>query len=489
MNELIKNEKQGRQRPRTRLYMTPANNVLVGRYPPRTANVHIVTDSRDAPFSIELPSLGMNEETAFWFNNINATGSGYDVTITGVSINKTSTSYTIRYGERAMCVDSMNGTYLLIPFRTDYDSYVIDYLQFNLDTDIDNAEGVMNWNSDDGVLEYGLPGGNCRIQIGMELLMPRRVKNKTGSTIYNGQPVYTSGGTWPNTEVALAKADNFLTAMISGLATEDIENNHTGWVCSFGVVRGDANQPIDTSMYSESDLLYLSATVAGTLTTTIPEAPNTKVFIGRVWRSHSVEGEIFILPIVTQPLSGLSDVYGGGSESDKDILQWNAGNSRWEMTKEPQFTLVKQDAPYYAYGGFQDESEVISIGSSYTWEHVTNAGNDLFTINGTPNGMALVDDTMVIYNAGHYKGVLSMTLHGGVNKDFEIRLYNITQAKQESYKQSVSGLGVNNLVNVCLPFYIDVEADDVLRIECQCTTDASDPTFTNASFWIEYLHE
>lgn len=205
----------------------------------------------------------------------------------------------------------------------------VDYIEFSLNYDeAVHSEGWMHWNSDEGVLEIDMPGGNVALQVGMEMLLPRRVRNNSGVNIKNGDAVYITGVSGSTITVALAQADTFTTSLISGLATEDINDGAIGWVSTYGIVRGDDIQPVDTSAYSVGDFLYLSATTPGAWTDVIPDAPNTKMFIGRVWRSHATEGEIFVLPIATQHLAGLSDVYGTAGEEEG--LFWDSVDTRFE---------------------------------------------------------------------------------------------------------------------------------------------------------------
>lgn len=51
----------------------------------------------------------------------------------------------------------------------------VDWIQFDT-TYVDGfVEGRLQWNSDDGTLEVGMPGGNVNLQIGQETLV--RVRN------------------------------------------------------------------------------------------------------------------------------------------------------------------------------------------------------------------------------------------------------------------------------------------------------------------------
>ena len=143
---------------------------------------------------------------------------------------------------------------------------------------------------------------------------------------------------------------------------------------------------------------------------------------------------------------------------------------------------------YHAYGGFQDQSETISIATQNVWYHVTNATNDLWT-GLEADGITLSGDVMTVTNAGDYAGTVSMSISGLNGKDFELRVYNITDSVIAGYHMGVSTSGAGNYTNITLPFYLEADAGSQFRLEVRCTTDASDPTFAHAIFYMAYLHD
>jgi len=144
---------------------------------------------------------------------------------------------------------------------------------------------------------------------------------------------------------------------------------------------------------------------------------------------------------------------------------------------------------YHVYGGFQDESETITCAVQNTWYHVTNATNDLWT--GTEaDGFSLSSDVMTIENAGDYYGTLAISLSGLSGKDFEFRIYNVTQAAVEGYHMGVTTTGATNYQQIVIPIYIEAAANDQLRMEVRCTSGGSgDPTLVHSIFFISYLHD
>ena len=185
------------------------------------------------------------------------------------------------------------------------------------------AEGRLQWNLEDGTLEYGLPGGNVNFQVGQEQLV--RVKNDQGAQINNGQPVYVSGASGSRPEVKLADNDTGtpVTAWALGIATENIGSGQNGYVNTFGLVRD-----VDTSAFTAGDFLWLDNT-PGTLTATRPPAPEWNIFMGMCLRSNAEDGIIFTKVVILPHLHGLSDVL-EVAPNNGDVLKWVAANSRWE---------------------------------------------------------------------------------------------------------------------------------------------------------------
>jgi hypothetical protein len=112
------------------------------------------------------------------------------------------------------------------------------------------------------------------------------VRNQTGATLPKKTVVYISGASGNRPLVSKAQANSESTSSkVFGILQQDILHNGTGYC----VVEGQL-QNVDTSMFTEGQLLWLSPTVAGEFTTTKPSAPNHLVFCGYVVRAHPTEG-------------------------------------------------------------------------------------------------------------------------------------------------------------------------------------------------------
>ena len=153
------------------------------------------------------------------------------------------------------------------------------------------AEGEMGFTTDtkklyigDGITSGGIEvGGTTAAQ-----LLKVQVHNATGSTIAAGAVVYLNGNTGNKPNAVLAKADAEATSSKTiGLVIANISNNANGEIATDGLLEG-----LNTSAFVAGDLLWLSDSVAGGVTTIIPDTPNHAVFIGYVVRAHATQGSI-----------------------------------------------------------------------------------------------------------------------------------------------------------------------------------------------------
>jgi hypothetical protein len=154
------------------------------------------------------------------------------------------------------------------------------------------------------------------------------VYNSTGSTIPKGSVVYISGRHNSNlATVAPAQANNEENSYKTfALVENDITNNNSGTVIQAGSITG-LNLP--TSSYTDGDIVYLSPTVAGGITTTKPLAPFHICKIGSITRAHPTAGSIEIKIENGWQLDELSDVSIPLVPADSVLLQFSRVDSLW----------------------------------------------------------------------------------------------------------------------------------------------------------------
>ena len=115
------------------------------------------------------------------------------------------------------------------------------------------------------------------------------VKNGSGSTISKGEAVYISGTDAGAFNIAKARSDSSTTMPVAGVLAQTINNTQFGLMITGGILSG-----FDTSGYAAGATLYVSPSVAGEITSTVPTAPNYPVAFGKCLTSHASTGIIYI---------------------------------------------------------------------------------------------------------------------------------------------------------------------------------------------------
>ncbi len=188
------------------------------------------------------------------------------------------------------------------------------------------VQGEMYWNSDEETVSLVTNGQT--IELGQKTEI--HVRNNTGSQINKGEVVYASGTVGNSGRILITKmiADGTVTAKrIMGVAAENIANSTDGKIITFGKLK-----KINTSSFSDGDILYASATTAGALQNTEPSQANGHVSlpIAYVIHAHS-NGQIFIrvTPIDENEYqdydAGLADI-AGLTPSDDNFIVGNGTN-------------------------------------------------------------------------------------------------------------------------------------------------------------------
>ena len=140
---------------------------------------------------------------------------------------------------------------------------------------------------------------------------------------------------------------------------------------------------------------------------------------------------------------------------------------------------------WHAYGGFEDEAYGLAVTTG--WTIITNADNTLWGGNEA-DGMTLVDDQLIITNAGDYTGSVTVTLASNAGRDFHIRVYNVTQARVEGFALGASTTGTGNKTAITLPLYLEASAGDVFEMQMQGGASYT-PTIHDGQFVLTYLHD
>ena len=188
-----------------------------------------------------------------------------------------------------------------------------------------------------------------------------RVSGKVNEAagITAGQVVYLSGATGGFPQVSVADNTNFATAETLAVATEAASDNQTIIVTIIGLLEN-----IDTSAFTEGQILYLGA--AGAMTATHPTGINAVQRVGHAVKINASTGSMIV---ELDPLTIINDHDG---IMRHQIVNQNAGTSA-----SSAYTLVN-DADH--------RSSLSMVGSNYTV-------------------IAGIAESLVIYNEGYNKTV------------------------------------------------------------------------------------
>ena len=213
------------------------------------------------------------------------------------------------------------------------------------------TQGTLYWNQDEETLSLVTNGQT--IELGQKIEV--HVKNQTGSQINKGEVVYASGTLGASGRILVTKmiADGTIAAKrILGVAAENIANGADGKVVKFGKIR-----KVNTSAYSNGDILWVSTTAAGAFQNTEPVQADGEIAlpIAYVVYSSSNNGEIFvrITPIDENEYqnydAGLADI-AGLTPTDGNFIVGNGSNFVAESgnTARTSLGLGTGDSPTFA---------------------------------------------------------------------------------------------------------------------------------------------
>lgn len=139
------------------------------------------------------------------------------------------------------------------------------HIDFGVISGVEHKEGRVYYDDEDKALNLKTDIVGSTQSLGQEFWV--RVINKTGATIADGKAVFINGFDTPSKRptIALAKADVLETSKAIGFATSTMLNNAEGVVTTMGFLND-----LDTSSFTNGQEVFLSSTVDGGITATIP---------------------------------------------------------------------------------------------------------------------------------------------------------------------------------------------------------------------------
>ena len=187
------------------------------------------------------------------------------------------------------------------------------------------GNGVDTWLN----LDYVPEGGTSSYPENLFLTIVNKTTDNLLASGYKVLKVATAQGQRLAVDYALADSDANSADTI-GVVYENINNNQTGKIVVIGEITGiNTTGSIQGESWSDGDLLFLSATVEGGMTTTRPTAPNHGVVLGYVVYSHVNQGKIYIKIDNGYEIGELHNCY-LPSPNNNDGIFWSSGTTRYE---------------------------------------------------------------------------------------------------------------------------------------------------------------
>jgi len=222
--------------------------------------------------------------------------------------------------------------------------------------------GEITWSSDDSTLRFDMDSpSNVIGHIGQDLFY--YVKNQTGSTINKGTPVRFAGTLGSSGRLLAAPAianNSYPSKYVIGVAAATINNGDDGFVLAQGKLRG-----IDTSAFSEGDILYVSSSTPGAFSNTMPTAPNNKITLAAVIKSDNTQGTIEVRLTLGSKLNE-DELVEFDSLTDGDVLEYVTANGRFENRNTLVSAFNKANAAnVLAYNtGIGANAYAVTVGAS-----------------------------------------------------------------------------------------------------------------------------
>ena len=162
-----------------------------------------------------------------------------------------------------------------------------------------NPVDKLYWNAADGTLDIQMGYDAVTQQTGLE----QYYRIKADATITNGQCIMFSGAVGASGQLKGQPATGVTTAnqeTIMGVATMDIAHNASGYVTSFGIVKGiNTTGSSVGETWADGDILYYNKNYTGGLTKVKPTAPDAIVVVAAVVNAGSGgSGSLLVRPTV-----------------------------------------------------------------------------------------------------------------------------------------------------------------------------------------------
>lgn len=311
----------------------------------------------------------------------------------------------------------------------------VDSIVFNEITTESYTKGSLRYDSASQSLQFENEFLDFKHNLGYEHVV--RVYNETGGIIANGTAVTLdtikiNGQPIPT----IQKAGNLSIDSIIpfGVTTVDIPDDDFGVVTLLGEVKG-----INTTAFNTRDILYVGNN--GLLTNVNPEPPAFSRIVGYCFYADNDSGSIYIQPEAPG--------YTPSPHVSADTSRYN--------TVLPIIT--------------QNVFEYLPISDTEV--------DDIF-------GFSIVGDSVQVLQPGAYTFALNLSYIGNAQSDVWRKGIFLNAVEKNTVSRSTTSTSVGNSTVIC-SFY--VEAGDWISFKMTNESDVRDPTISDLSWEIIFLHQ
>jgi len=279
----------------------------------------------------------------------------------------------------------------------------IPSLDFDTTQTTNAALGEMRYDADMENFVFGVDGTSIPLNQPFYY-----VRNSTGATLTKGTPVYATGTLGASGRITVGKfiADGSIAGKYYlGVLHSDVLNGADGLAITQGTLRG-----IDTSAFTDGQVLYVSSTVAGTFVSTEPAAPNLSIATAFVIYAHATTGSIAVRATPGVVVDDISDLTASATELNymdgvTSAVQTQLNAKEASTNKATDFSTVN-DTLYPTVEAVQEYVTAAVVGL-LDYRGTYDASTNLFPATGGSGlaGAVLKGDFWIVSVAGTLGGV------------------------------------------------------------------------------------
>lgn len=304
-----------------------------------------------------------------------------------------------------------------------------------------NIKGAVHWDTVHNCISV-MNGNGSSTELGEELNY--FVKNQSGTSISNGDPVYVTASASDEIRVGLASNLDASTAYTSiGIATTDIPNGSTGRSCFIGKVHD-----VNTSAFSPLDYLYLGD---GVIQNTKPTTGHI-IVLGIVLRSHPTDGIIGVAPRFNSSSIGFSALTTDGTSGTYiDSTSVTTDSVIAGITQTDKIIGVSDNA----YSSYNDG--IFNFDDNYIESNVTNSGNYVDYLSAVSGenvnfsielkNSSITSDLILEYNKLFYSNSIADTIFRASTTEFKTFVPLFTD-NIESSGLTITNTSTNDYINL-----------------------------------------